>query len=72
LPGSEWLAWQGGTIPRLAQAIYAEQAFDRLPVLADALEEAGCADMDLLQHLRDGGPHTRGCFALDLILSKDR
>jgi hypothetical protein len=39
-----WRAWQAGTIPRLAEAIYDDRAFDRLPILADALEEAGCTD----------------------------
>jgi hypothetical protein len=43
---------------------------DRLAVLADALEEAGCTDTRILGHLRGPGPHVRGCFALDLILDK--
>jgi hypothetical protein len=42
----------------------------RLAVLADALEEAGCADPDLLGHLRGPGPHVRGCWAVDLLLGK--
>jgi hypothetical protein len=42
----------------------------RLGVLADALEEAGLTDADLLRHLRGPGPHVRGCFALDSILAK--
>jgi hypothetical protein len=65
-----WLAWNGGTVPKLAQNSYAERAFDRLPVLADALEEAGCTDADILSHLRGPGPHVRGCWALDLLLGK--
>jgi hypothetical protein len=65
-----WLAWNGGTIPALARAVYDEHAFDRLPVLADALEEAGSASPDLLDHLRGPGPHVRGCWAVDLILGK--
>jgi hypothetical protein len=63
----EWLAWQNGTIPRLAEAIYAEEAFDRLPFLADALEEAGCTDTDILDHCRAGGVHFRGCWVVDLL-----
>jgi hypothetical protein len=63
----EWLAWNGGTVRRLAQAIYEEEAFDRLPILADALEDAGCTDADLIAHLRAPGPHWRGCHVLDLI-----
>jgi len=64
------LAWNEGTVPRLAQAIYDEHAFDRLPILADALEEAGCRDADMLYHSRGPGPHARGCWVLDLILGK--
>jgi hypothetical protein len=55
------LAWNGGTVPKLAAAIYDERAFDRLPVLADALEDAGCADEAILGHCRRGGEHARGC-----------
>ncbi len=43
----------------------------RLAVLSDALEEAGCTDVDLLSHLRSPGPHVRGCWALDLVLGKE-
>jgi hypothetical protein len=59
-----------GTVVRLAQAIYDAGAFDRPPVLADALEEAGCTDADILDHLRGPGPHVRGCWPVDLILGK--
>lgn len=69
--GPSWLAWNDGTIPKLAQAIYEERAFDRLPILADALEEAGCDNADILAHCRQPGPHVRGCWALDLILGKE-
>jgi hypothetical protein len=68
---SSILAWNGGTVPKLAQAVYEERAFDRLPVLADALEDAGCADAELLGHLRGPGPHVRGCWAVDLLLGKE-
>lgn len=54
----------------LAQAIYDERAFDRLPVLADGLEEAGCTDADILAHCRGPGPHVRGCWVVDLLLGK--
>jgi hypothetical protein len=66
-----WLAWHGGTVRQLAQAIYDERAFDRLPVLADALEEAGCDEADLLGHLRGPGPHLLGCWAVDALLGKE-
>jgi hypothetical protein len=59
------------TVTRLAAAIYAEHAFDRLPLLADALEDAGCTDAKLLDHLRGPGPHVRGCWAVDLILGRE-
>ncbi len=65
-----WLEWDGGAVRRLAQGIYAERAFDDLPVLADALEEAGCEEGDILAHLRGPGPHALGCWALDLLLGK--
>jgi hypothetical protein len=54
-------------VRRLAEQIYAGRAFDRLPVLADAAEEAGVDDPALLGHLRSPGPHARGCWALDLL-----
>ncbi len=69
-PGPAWLAWEGGTVPKLAAATYEERAFDRLPILADALEEAGCTEAGLLSHLRGPGPHARGCWAIDLLLGK--
>ena len=65
-----WLGWQGGLIIALARGIYEEHAFERLPYLADALEDAGCTDPDLLNHLRGPGPHVRGCWAVDALLSK--
>jgi hypothetical protein len=65
-----WLTWDGRTVVKVAKAIYDEGTFDRLPILADALEEAGCTDAGLLGHLRGPGPHVRGCWALDLILGK--
>lgn len=55
---------------RLAEGIRADQAFDRLPILADALEEAGVTDAELLAHCRREGGHVRGCWALDVVLGK--
>jgi hypothetical protein len=66
-----WLAWSGGTIPNLARTMYASKRFRNLPILGDALEEAGCPDEALLAHCRGPGPHVRGCWALDLILAKE-
>jgi len=66
-----WLAWHGGLVPALAEGIYEDRGFDRLPILADALEDAGCHDAELLAHLRSGKEHTPGCWALDTVLEKD-
>jgi hypothetical protein len=67
---TEWLAWNGGTVVKLSQVIYDDRAFDRLPLLADALEDAGCADAAVLEHLRGPGPHFRGCYVIDALLGK--
>jgi hypothetical protein len=65
------LSWRDRLVPRLAAAIYDEQEFDRLSVLADALEEAGCTAPEILDHCRGAGPHVRGCWLLDLILGRE-
>jgi hypothetical protein len=72
-----WRSWNGGAVARLAQAAYEERHLPaglldsaRLAVMADALEEAGCGDADLLGHLRSGGEHVRGCHVLDALLGK--
>ena len=62
--------WRTETAVALASGIYADRAFDRLPILADALEDAGCDAAELLAHLRGPGPHARGCWAVDLVLEK--
>jgi hypothetical protein len=59
-----------GTVAALARGIYEERGFDRLPVLADALQDAGCEDEDLLAHCRGPGPHFRGCWVIDRLLGK--
>jgi hypothetical protein len=64
-------SWNGGAVPRLARAVYDGRRFEDLPILADALEEAGCTDAELLAHCRGPGPHARGCWALDLVLGRD-
>jgi hypothetical protein len=65
-----WLRWNDATVRRLAQVIYEERAFDRLPILADALEEAGCTNGDILAHCRELGPHIIGCWVVDSIMDK--
>jgi hypothetical protein len=63
-------AWLTPAVIALAQGIYNERAFDRLPALADALEEAGCDNADILDHCRGPGPHVLGCWMLDLLLNE--
>jgi hypothetical protein len=66
-----WLGWNGGAIQHLAQAIYDDRSFDRMPILADALEDAGCENSEVLDHCRGPGPHVRGCWVVDLLLAKE-
>ncbi len=70
LPDPSWLAWNDGAIRKIAQTIYDARAFDRLPLLADALEDAGCTDAAVLSHCREPGEHVRGCWVVDLLLGK--
>ncbi|HEX4613640.1 MAG TPA: hypothetical protein VH092_35990 [Urbifossiella sp.] len=63
-------SWLTSATGALARGIYEERAFDRLPVLADALEDAGCSQDEILSHCRGGGPHVRGCWVVDLVLGK--
>ena len=62
--------WRSPVVTTLADLIYAERVFDRMPILADALEEAGCDDPDILAHCRGDGPHVRGCWVVDLVLGR--
>jgi hypothetical protein len=68
---SAWLAWNGGMVINLARAIYDAGRFTDLPILADALEEAGGGDEAILAHCRGPGPHVRGCWVVDLVLGKE-
>jgi hypothetical protein len=65
-----WLRWNDLTVPRIAEGIYEDRAFERLPILADALLDAGCDNDDIIQHCREPRPHVRGCWAVDRILGK--
>ncbi len=65
-----WLAWSDATVVRLARGIYDEGAFEQMPILGDALEEAGCADAIILDHCRQADGHVRGCWLLDLLMRK--
>lgn len=64
--------WQSPTVISLATAVYDERAFDRMPILADALEDAGCTNTDILNHCRRPAVHARGCWVVDALLGKDR
>ena len=66
-----WLTWQAGLIPQFARLIYDERRFEEMPVLADALEDAGCSEDDLLSHCRHHPRHTRGCWVLDALLARE-
>jgi hypothetical protein len=65
------LGWDGGLIPKLAESIYQERAFDRMPILGDALEESGCADESIVDHCHGPGPHVRGCWVIDLLTGRE-
>ena len=66
-----WLVWNDSCALRIAQTAYRERSFERLPILADALEEVGCDNADILNHCRSGGEHVRGCWAVDLLIGKE-
>jgi hypothetical protein len=62
--------WFTTNVLALAQAIYDDRAFDRMPILGDALEDAGCDNADILKHCREPAEHVRGCWVVDLVLGK--
>jgi hypothetical protein len=65
-------AWRTTDVMLLAQGIYGAKAFDRMLILADALQDAGCDNDDILSHCREASlAHVRGCWALDLVLGKE-
>jgi hypothetical protein len=66
-----WLTWHGGLLVSMAQKMYDSRDFSDMPVLADALEEAGCTNPDILAHCRGSETHVRGCWIVDLLLGKE-
>jgi hypothetical protein len=64
-------AWRTGTAVSLAGQMYEARDFSAMPILADALQDAGCDSEDLLDHYRGPGPHVRGCWVVDLVLGKE-
>jgi hypothetical protein len=69
-PGWVDASWVTPQVIALAETIYIERRFTDLPILADSLEEVGCDNKDILEHLRGPGPHVRGCWPVDLLLDK--
>ncbi len=63
--------WLSSTVLDLARTIYDERVWERMPILADALMDAGCDNEEILNHCRGPGPHVRGCWAIDLVLGKE-
>jgi hypothetical protein len=62
--------WRTGTVVSLARGMYDSRDFSPMPILADALQDAGCEHADILAHCRGDGPHVRGCWVVDLVLGK--
>jgi hypothetical protein len=65
-----WREWHGGAVKLIAERVAETWDFSALPVLADALQDAGCEDEYLLAHLRSPGPHVPGCWALEAVLGR--
>jgi hypothetical protein len=66
-----WLEVNDGVVRRVAESIYEERAFEHLPILADALEDAGCDSATILDHCRQPREHARGCWVVDRLLGKE-
>jgi hypothetical protein len=65
------LEWRTDTALQLACQMYESRDFSAMPILADALQDAGCDNEDILSHCRGPGPHVRGCWVVDLVLGKE-
>jgi hypothetical protein len=65
-----WLTWNDAIVPKIASEIYQDKTWSSMPILADALEDAGCDNVEILQHLREGGVHIRGCWAIDALMGR--
>jgi hypothetical protein len=64
-------SWRTDTSIALARQMYESRDFSAMPILADALQDAGCDNDDILNHCRGGGPHVRGCWVVDLVLGNE-
>jgi ATP-dependent Clp protease ATP-binding subunit ClpA len=65
---SSLLSWKNGTVARIARAIREQRRWSDFPILADALDEAGCTDGEVLRHCRKVAAHSPHCWVLDLLL----
>jgi len=65
------LSWRSETVVLLARHMYESRDFSTMPIMADALQDAGCEDENILSHCRGTGPHVRGCWVVDLVLGKE-
>jgi hypothetical protein len=65
------LSWRTDTALTLARTMYESRDFSAMPILGDALQDAGCDSDDILNHCRGPGPHVRGCWVVDLVLGKE-
>jgi hypothetical protein len=63
-------SWLTSDVTALARQMYDSRDFSPMPILADALQDAGCENPDVLNHCRSDGPHVRGCWVVDLLLGK--
>jgi hypothetical protein len=66
-----WRTWHYGLLVSMARQMYDSRDFSDMAVLADAIEEAGCTNQDILAHCRSGGEHVRGCWVIDALLGKE-
>jgi hypothetical protein len=64
-------SWRTTTAVAIANHMYDARDFSAMPILADALQDAGCDNDDILDHCRGPGPHVRGCWVVDLVLGKE-
>jgi hypothetical protein len=71
LPTSADPSWLTSTVVALARTMYETRDFTGMPILADALQDAGCDNEDILDHCRKARPHARGCWVVDLVLGKE-
>lgn len=63
--------WRTSNVVSLSKSMYESRDFSAMPILSDALQDAGCENEDILNHCRSDGPHVKGCWAVDLILGKE-